>query len=83
MTSDLTDLDPIAPLVGQKFWILGDAVWQQCLVRMSQWVPQLLFLNLGFILILDLFTTKYCGLVDKLLYPAFRLTSPKQCLFSQ
>lgn len=83
LSSDWPWVDPVAQLVSWRFWTLGDIVWQQSLVQQSQWVSQLLFPNLGFVLILDSFTTNYCGLVEKLLSPAFRQASPKLCLFSQ
>lgn len=48
----LTDLE----LIPLPSWSVGDAVWQQNVVQQSQWVPQLLCPNLGFILILNIFT---------------------------
>lgn len=79
-TLALADLELI-PLPTWSGRILGDIFWQQSLVQQIRWILQLLFPNLGFVLTPDSFTTKRCGLVDKLLCPAFRGTSLKWCCF--
>lgn len=72
----LADLEVI-PLPTWSDRILGDVFGQQSLLQQIQWILWLLFPNLGFVLIPDSFTTKHCGLLDKLLCPAFTRTGPK------